>query len=276
MQRVWIIWLLVGAAPVAASASDLSIPEGEIVCSESFYRQVEERVPTGDGQGHGPDVGSGEWKSVVEFKLGIRGEPGVPSRDSDAWCRYIGQILQSEAGPSFPCDEVRPGSVEATICGDEELSALDRKLAKVYAAATEIAADQQPPTLKAEQRGWIQGRDECWKSDDQRACVRDEYVRRIAELQARYRLVAFEGPVRLVCDNNPANEVVVTYFETEPPTLIVERGDSVSLMYRQPSESGRRYQGRNESLQDYGDEASIVWGYGAPEMRCKRDSESGK
>ena len=65
-----------------------------VVCSESFYRMIEEKLSTGDGAGHGPDLGSDEWKSVVEFKLGIRGEPGVPDRDSDDWCGYIEQILR--------------------------------------------------------------------------------------------------------------------------------------------------------------------------------------
>lgn len=64
------------------------------LCTEAWYRSIEAKVPTGDGQGHGPDVGSDEWKSVVEFKLGIRGDPKVPGRDSEAWCRYIDQMVR--------------------------------------------------------------------------------------------------------------------------------------------------------------------------------------
>jgi uncharacterized protein len=124
--------------------------------------------------------------------------------------------------------------------------------------------------LKAEQRGWIKGRNECWKSDDKRGCVKTEYERRIAELQARYRLVAATGPVFYACDGNPSNEVVATFFQTEPPTLIAERGDSVSLMFLQPSGSGAKYQGRNESLWEHRGEAVVTWGHGAPELRCKK------
>ncbi len=50
---------------------------------------VEDRFPTGDGQGHGPDIGSLEWRSVVEFKLGIRGDPAIPPLESDQWCAYV-------------------------------------------------------------------------------------------------------------------------------------------------------------------------------------------
>jgi len=172
-------------------------------------------------------------------------------------------------GPSFACDRVEAGSMEAMICKDGELSALDVKLSRVYAAAAAKAVDEHPPSLKAEQRGWIKGRDDCWKSDDKRACVREEYVRRIAELQARYRLVPARGPVRYACEGEPANELVVTYFQTDPPTLIAERGDSVALMYLQPSGSGSRYQGGNESFWEHQGEARVTWGYGAPEMHCK-------
>jgi len=223
---------------------------------------------------------------VIEGRLGIRGKPDVPSRQSEAWCPYIDHIVRQirtssaakgaaggaakAAGPSFSCDETKAGSIEAMICGDEELSALDRKLAHVYAAATGKATNEHPPVLKAEQRGWIKGRNECWKSDDKRGCVQGEYVLRIAELQARYRLVPGAGPVRFICDGNPANEVVATFFETSPPTLIAERGDSVSLMYLQRSGSGAKYQGRNETLWEHQGEALITWGYGAPEMRCKK------
>jgi uncharacterized protein len=283
-------WLAICLSSVAAYAQEHDAPspgpETGTLCSDSWYRLIEEKVPTSDGQQHGPDVGSDEWKSVIEFKLGIRDKPNLPSRDSEAWCRRIDQIVlesrtaarsagesggAAEArGPSYACEKVDAGSVEAMICKDMDLSALDRKLSGVYAAASRKATNEHPPQLKAEQRGWIKGRNDCWKSDDQRECVRDAYQRRIAELQARYRLLPGNGPVRFVCDSNPANEVVVTFFQTISPTLIAERGDSVSLMYLQPSASGAKYQGRNENFWEHQGEASITWGYGAPKMRCKK------
>lgn len=173
-------------------------------------------------------------------------------------------------GPSYDCSEVEAGSIEALVCGDAGLSELDRRLAGVYREALKKAVDQYPPDLQVEQRGWIKGRDDCWKADDRRQCVEDAYVTRIAELQARYRLVAGKGPFAFACDDDRANEVVVTFFPTEPPTLIAERGDSVSLMFLQPSGSGARYQGRNESFWEHQGEATITWGYGAPKMRCVR------
>ena len=173
------------------------------------------------------------------------------------------------AGPSFDCSQAA-GSIEALICKDEQLAELDRKLAEVYATASRKATDEHPPVLRVEQRGWIKGRNDCWKSDDPRSCAESLYRTRIVELQARYRLVPGKGPFWFACDGDPKNEVAVTFFKTDPPSLIAERGDQVSLMVLQPSGSGAKYQGGNESFWEHQDEATIVWGYGAPEMRCTR------
>jgi heat shock protein HslJ len=69
---------------------------------------------------------------------------------------------------------------------------------------------------------------------------------------------------------NPADEVIATYFQTDPPSLIAERGDQTSLMFLEPSASGARYVGRNESLWEHQGEATVVWGYQEPEMRCRK------
>jgi len=177
--------------------------------------------------------------------------------------------LAHAASPAFNCAQVEAGSIEEMICNDEKLAALDRKLAEVYGAASKKAVNEHPPVLKVEQRGWIKGRNDCWKSDDKRRCVEDAYVLRIAELQARYRLVPATGPVFYACDGDPRNEVIATFFQTDPPTLVAERGDQVSLMYLQPAGSGSKYQGRNESLWEHQGEAIITWGYSTKEMRCK-------
>jgi uncharacterized protein len=267
-----------GAALAAAE------PAPATLCSEAWNRMIEAKVGSGDGRGHGPDIGSDEWKGTIEFRLGVRGRPDIPPRNSEAWCRTIDDLVRARdakatarpaaaaaplpSGPSFDCRKVKPGSIEAMICGDAELSELDRKLAGVYAAATAKAKNEHPPVLRAEQRGWVKGRNDCWKSAGQRSCVRDEYVRRIAELQARYRLVPSRGPFTFLCEGSPPSEVTVTYFATEPSTMIAERGDSVSLMFQQVAASGAKYQGRNESFWEHQGTATITWGYGAPELRC--------
>lgn len=171
-------------------------------------------------------------------------------------------------GPAFDCRKAKAGSIEELICKDDELALLDRKLDGVYKAALKKAANEKPPVLKATQRGWVKGRNDCWKDSDKRACVKNEYVRRTAELQAKYRLVEFTGPVRFACNGDPRNELLVTYFKTEPATLMAERGDQTSLMFQQPVASGTHYVGQNESIREHQGKSTVVWGYQAPEMTC--------
>ncbi len=267
--------VLVVSIPMTDVAA--SRPDTGPLCSEAWYRLVEQRVVTGDGRGHGPDAGSQEWKSVVEFRLGIRDAPGVPPRDSEAWCGYVDGLLwpaeDATQGPSFDCDRVEAGSIASQVCANPGLAALDRHLDAVYAAALGKAGNEHPPVLRAEQRGWIKGRDDCWKSDDRAGCIREAYRLRIAELQARYRLVPFSGPVFYACEGNPSHEIISTFFRTEPPTLIAELGDRVSLMYIQPSGSGAKYAGRNETFWEHQGEALVRWGYGAPEWRCVKRAD---
>lgn len=88
------------------------------------------------------------------------------------------------SGPSFSCAAVTQGSMEELICQSGTLSALDVKLAATYKKA--LVKSNNNPMLKAEQRGWIKGRNECWKEDDKNACLQDVYQQRITELQSKY------------------------------------------------------------------------------------------
>lgn len=201
---------------------------------------------------------------MISHRLGFRWHCGAVVMVS-----ALSAGAMAASTPSFDCAKVNVGSIEDMVCQDAGLIKLDQQLAEVYSQALEKAKNEQPPTLKAMQRGWVKGRNDCWKSDDKHACIESSYQTRIAELQVQYRLVEMTGPVSYACDGNLANEVVVTYFKTEPATLIAERGDQTSLMFVQPSGSGVKYQGRNESLWEHQGEAKVVWGYDTPEMTCK-------
>jgi len=202
--------------------------------------------------------GSGMYRTIVIALAALAAGTGS----------YDAAAAEPAKGPAFDCRKAKPGSIEEMICKDAELSALDRKLDAAYKGALKKAANEKPPILQATQRGWVKGRNDCWKDADKRACVKNAYVGRTMELQAKYRLVAFTGPVRFACDGDPRNEMVVTYFGTEPATLIAERGDQSSLMVQQPVASGTSYVGRNESIREHQGKSTVVWGYQAPEMTC--------
>ncbi len=88
--------------------------------------------------------------------------------------------------PSFDCTKVKKDSSEGLICRSDRLTDLDRELAAVYKKALTEATDTQ--LLKAEQRGWIKGRNDCWKAGDEEACMVGAYRQRIDELRGKYRL----------------------------------------------------------------------------------------
>lgn len=177
-------------------------------------------------------------------------------------------------GPAFDCSKAQ-GEVQQLVCKDEGLAALDRKLDEVYKAARAKATSEVPPVLVAEQRGWVKGRDECWKAKtggpafltatwqatSVRECVEGNYRIRISELQAKYRLVPPKGPgpVFFACENNPANELVATFFETDPPTAQLERGDKSVTAWLVPAGSGSKYEGQNVEFWTKGKEATVTW-----------------
>jgi uncharacterized protein len=88
------------------------------------------------------------------------------------------------ASPSFNCAKAS-SDVEKLICKDAELAELDRSLASLYSTVLKHTPASWQNTLKAEQRGWVKGRDDCWKDDDMRGCVATEYRSRINELEDR-------------------------------------------------------------------------------------------
>ncbi len=148
-------------------------------------------------------------------------------------------------GPAFDCAEAS-GQIETLVCDDPGLAALDHKLAAVFGAALRAlkgAPDENEAvkSLKAHQRGWIKGRNDCWKADDQRRCADDAYTTRIAELQARYALVPGGNRTAYVCDGTPADEIVATFYPTEPSSVRLERGDSQIIAVQARAGSGVRY-----------------------------------
>ena len=177
--------------------------------------------------------------------------------------------LAMEAGaaePSFDCTKAS-GEAEQAICASETLASLDRTMAETYRAARDSlagAADAKAATdlLTSTQRGWIKGRNECWKADDLESCIADSYTSRIAEMQARYVLIPGSAPVFFGCDGNPANEVVATFFEGERGSVRLERGDSTEIGVADPNEPGRYVAGFGvEALFD-GDVALVEWPQG--------------
>lgn len=157
-----------------------------------------------------------------------------------------GAGAQVGEGPSFDCAKAE-SSAEKLICGDPDLAALDRVVAERFDHALQVirdldtGAEAAEKELRAYQRGWVSGRDECWKSDDLRSCVEDAYLRREGELVATWLLDKPTAVVSWMCENNPANEVVTYFFDTMLPSIRIEYGDTIDTGSLTRTASGSRY-----------------------------------
>lgn len=173
-------------------------------------------------------------------------------------------------GPTFDCAKAR-GEVEQAICADASLVALDRKLDEVYKAALAKAKGKLAAQLRSEQRGWVKGRNECWKANGQptwitatwtvntvKGCIEAQYRLRTSELQSVWRLQQ-PKTVFYACQNNPANEVVANFFETDPATIRLERGDRTVTLWEVGKPGAGNFEGQNVGLMHHGDEVNVSW-----------------
>lgn len=185
-------------------------------------------------------------------------------------CAAVIPAAAPAQGPTFDCAKAK-GEVETLICSDQSLTTLDRKLDEAYKAATAKATGKLATQLRAEQRGWVKGRNDCWKAngaqtwmtatwtvDTVKGCIDAQYRLRTSELQSVWRLVP-PKTVSCVCENNPANEVVANFFETDPATIRLERGDRTVTMWRVGAAGDGNYEGQNVSLVYKGNEVMVNW-----------------
>ncbi|MEZ9594257.1 MliC family protein [Shewanella sp. 10N.261.52.F9] len=155
--------------------------------------------------------------------------------------------------PSFDCQKAQ-GQVEILICNDQELAALDRQMSEVYQAAlANIPASAQP---KAMQRGWVKGRNDCWKSQDVRQCTLDNYQDRIRELQIEGQLIKPLNSATFDCGEYPAITAVF-YTQLDPVVGVFTFAEQKILANNVRSGSGAKYQGRNFEFWEHHGEASV-------------------
>ncbi len=170
-------------------------------------------------------------------------------------------------GPSVDCAGAQGAA--ALVCDDAGLSALDRRLSDLYRAALEAArgrgegAAEAEATLKATQRGWIKGRDECWKADDEPACVRAAYERRSALLVAAWMLETPASVEAWVCGDAPGPNLTVMAFSGDSPAGRLEYGDRVEAAQRIATQGGERHEGSfGVSFERNGDGGRLEWPQG--------------
>jgi uncharacterized protein len=187
--------------------------------------------------------------------------------------------LAQAAQPSFDCSKAS-GGIEELICQNDEFAALDRKLSKYFKKATESYPSDQLKDLKAEQRGWIKGRNDCWKSDDKPACVRSHYQQRISDLQITSGSTEISQSGVYSCNPDKHDYITAVFYnDTELPSVVLTRRsddvDEQKLLFLARSGSGARYLGQNVEFWSKGSESIVTWGVtDTTEFKCKLDADN--
>lgn len=212
------------------------------------------------------------------------GEQPVPSDDMAASAAasddagMAAAAPASGAGPTFDCTKTE-SDIEDMVCKSAEFSAMDRELARLYGLA-EKTSGMDPARLnelKATQRGWIKGRNECWKASDKQQCVMTSYAMRIHELRQGYANARSAdgagksmGPVALACKGLDFG-ISATFVQTDPGAVYLEWKDSSLALAHVQSGSGAKYEGKwddkTATLFTQGEEAMLTLP-GEPERSC--------
>ena len=175
------------------------------------------------------DESEGRYLAALEHLQRFRFAAGhlvLDWSDGEQWGSLTFEVVGGAAGselasasPSFDCDRAE-GEVEELICADSELAKLDRRLAEVYGAAVQSWPQEEIQLQRATQRGWIKGRNECWKAEETKDCVLFAYRSRIAEIQIQSGQLESSEPVLYACEDDDSRPFYAAFYnETDPASF---------------------------------------------------------
>lgn len=157
--------------------------------------------------------------------------------------------------PSFDCAN-STNEIEKLVCADPELATADVRLAEVYDKELN-RPETVKPAMAATQRGWVKGRDDCWKEEDKRRCVLEAYWTRLAELQINSPETTTPTPLEMRCDDNSQPVSASFYNGFDPPALVLTVGNDQAILFSEPSASGSKYGRSGAEFWEHQGEAKI-------------------
>ncbi|GIU48934.1 lysozyme inhibitor LprI family protein [Shewanella sp. KT0246] len=179
--------------------------------------------------------------------------------------------------PAFDCQKAQ-GQVELLICKDDQLAKLDVQLSKTYRKAINQIGNDELANFKAFQRGWIKGRNDCWKATDIKQCVQSSYETRLTELQIAAAEFEVPEPIQYECGlkaNDTLTKITAYFYNdttlpaamlTITPTSNYIKATNLALLTR--TASGAKYQGQNFSFWTHQGEA-IFSQFEQADLSCK-------
>ncbi len=160
------------------------------------------------------------------------------------------------SGPSFDCAKASNDS-EKMVCSDPALAALDRQLEALYAKRMAATAGADHDALQATQRGWVKGRDECWKAEDTQRCVREAYQTRLVELQINGGEAGASKAVAFDCEGDSQPFTATFYNDIEPRAAVLALGNDQAIAIAQPAASGSKYGREGVEFWEHQGEATV-------------------
>jgi uncharacterized protein len=184
------------------------------------------------------------------------------------------------SSPAFDCKKA-DGAAEELICKDDELATLDRETQRLFDLAVKTPKMEKARLneVKATQRGWIKGRNDCWKAQDLHNCIMTEYVFRIHQLRQGYAQARSDdekgisiGPLVADCKDFGAL-IGLTYVNAKTSYAHLEWRDEDLFLTQVIAASGAKYEGQyldvgTATFWTKGDEAMFT-PPGKPEMSCR-------
>jgi uncharacterized protein len=168
-------------------------------------------------------------------------------------------------GPSDA--QAQPRNVDLLVRQDAALSALDRQLADTLIDARRTPWPNRGQ-LPVDQHRWLSSRGQCLSNADPKGCLANLYATRIAQLSSDAGLPPARPPYRLRCDGDPPLGFTITYYATNPSTLVAQRRDQKIAMVQQPMGSGIRYTAANATYAEHQGVSWITWPGQARPLRC--------
>ncbi len=167
--------------------------------------------------------------------------------------------------PSFDCTQATT-VVPRMICSDAMLAGLDRDMAARYAGWTEAHPADRDATRQ--QAAWLTRRDACGSAANRQACVVEAYQQRITELKILGGTLSVFATATYQCDGHPATTVTASYYQSEPPAVLIDYQGRKVVAFSALSASGARYASDEVELWEHKDVAAFKWQ--GKQLQCLR------
>lgn len=176
--------------------------------------------------------------------------------------------------PSIDCSKAEK-VWEKLTCTDNELAAIERETARLYALASDaLNATPGFEALLDGQRKWQAQRATCFD----RECVAEMGVRRIHQLRRDFKPARMQdakgismGPLVARCEKFPL-PIAVSYVNSDPGFAYLEWLGAYVMIPHVPSGSGVLYESAFARLHTKGSEAMLQVPGGKMELSCKLEA----